>query len=242
MEITISYKVNDYPNDHNIAKLSNIIFNNIRILKIISNIYILEGNEKKELLKKPQEYKVFLERVIKSSVMTGFIKKEEAKEFLELWSSVSNEDLGIVLEQLISKLGPYNIENMTEFDKSMEVKVLETHEDNDFDVVFFDKKFSDGCKYGCNIKIKDYNEFHECKKNVCTFIPIRYDRELKKKIKKKLEFIRHTYDLKMSGKFYIPTFYPIVNCQREFLENYNSGQFSFIEILSVDDLYIRYSS
>ncbi|MDK2999578.1 hypothetical protein [Clostridium perfringens] len=241
MEITISYKNVTYPNNHIIAKLSNLIYNNIKILKLISNIYILGENQKEKFLEEPDKYRAFLEQVIKSGIVSGHIRKEEANEFLELWFSISDENLGHVLEQLIAKLGPYN-RNMCEYDKSMETKVFETNQENDFDVVFFDKKFSEGYNYGTNIKIKDYNEFHECKKNVCTFIPFKIDMRVKSNVKRKLDFIKNTYDLKKSGKYYIPTFYPIVYSQRDFLRDYSDGKFSFIEILSVDDLYLRYSS
>ena len=242
MTITISYKNITYPKNHIVYKLFNIILNNIKILKVISNIYMLEGKQKEKFLKDSNEYKAFLKKVIKSGVMTGNIKKEEASEFLELWCSISDEDLGIVLEQVICNLGPYNKNDIIEFDKSMQVKVLETNEKNDFDIVFFDKTFSEGYDYGCNIKISGYNEFHECKKNVCTFIPFNCNQRMGKSVKKKLDFIKSTYNLKKSGKYYIPTFYPIVYSQREFLNDYNLGEFSFIEILSIDDLYLRYSS
>ncbi|ELC8342867.1 hypothetical protein QYB73_002924 [Clostridium perfringens] len=241
MEITISYNETIYPDNHVVSKLSNIILNNIKVLKLISNIYILEGDQKEKFSEEPEEYKLFLKGIIKNGIMSGLINEEDAGEFLELWISISSEKLGNVLEQLIAKLGPYNCMSIEKFDKSMDAKVIETKVANDFDVIFFDEKFSAGHKKGNDIKIKDYNEFHECKKNVCTFIPTNPNAKLKKSVKNKLEFIKSTYDLKKSGKYYIPTFFPLVDSQREFLNEYKSGEFSFIEILSVNDLYFRYS-
>lgn len=241
MGITISYKNITYDKNNIVYKLFNIILNNTKILKVISNIYILEGSQKEKLSENLMEYKTFLEKVIKSGIMTGNIKKEEATEFLELWCSINNEKLGLVLEQLISGLGPYNGEELIECDKSMSVEIDEVNEKNNFDVVFFNKCFSEGHSYGEELEIQGYSEFHECKKNVCTFIPIDCNAKLKEKVGRKLIFIKKTHDLQKEGKYYIPTFYPIVNSQKKFLDEYDSGKFSFIEILSVDDLFKRYA-
>ncbi len=232
MEITINYNFKKYNESDIRTRLLNIILKNLKVLKVISNIYIHESG-------KGKLDSTILERIIKQSVRAGYININEANEFKNLWIKIDDEKIGDVLEQLIANLGPY--ESLNDFDKSMEVKVFETKMDNNFDVVFFDKSFSCNCKTGNNIKIQGDNEFHECKKNVCTYIPININSSLKDKVKRKLEFIKCTYDLQEKGRFYIPTFFPEVEQQREFLKEYKAGIYKFIDILSIEDIYSRYS-
>lgn len=57
-----------------------------------------------------------------------------------------------------------------------------------------------------------------------------------KKNREKLDFIKKTFDLHNEGKFFIPTFYPEVDSQREFLNIFENGIFNFIKILDIYDL------
>lgn len=241
MGITINYKNINYGKCHIITKLTNIILGNIDILKVISNLYIIEGNLKKKKNNDIVLKKKLWETSMKNSVIAGLITKDEADEFFILWNTISSENLGRVLEQIIAHLGPYNYEELVDFDKSMDVTVDETNIENSFDVVFFNKNFCEVIEKNKKIKITGYSEFHECKKNVCTYIPSDYNRELKDEVKRKLDFIKNTYSLMGSGDFYIPTLYPVVNSQREFLESYNDGEYSFIEILDIGQLHSKYS-
>ena len=232
MQITINYNLKKYNQSDIRSKLLNIILKNLEVLKVISNLYIYESGQGKLDSE-------ILDRFIKQGIRAGYIDINEANEFKNLWIKIDDEKIGDVLEQLIANLGPY--ENLNDFDKSMEVKVLETKMDNNFDVVFFDKSFSCGCKKGNDIKIQGDNEFHECKKNVCTYIPINSNSSLNDKVKRKLVFIKCTYDLQENGRFFIPTFFPEVGQQREFLKEYKDGIYKFIDILSIEDIYSRYS-
>lgn len=240
MGITINYKSIEYGKEHIITKLTNIILDNIKILKVISNLYLIEGNLKKEKIKDLSMKRTLWKSSIKNSIIAGLITKDEADEFLMLWNNISSENLGRVLEQLISNLGPYNYDEFIDFGKSMDVIVDETKINNSFDVVFFNKNICKIDEVEQKVEIKGYSEFHECKKNVCTYIPSDYNRELKNDVKRKLDFIKSTYTLLKDGDFYIPTLYPIVNSQREFLKVYNNGEYSFIEILDIGQLYSKY--
>ncbi|MCM0744963.1 hypothetical protein NB459_06430 [Clostridioides difficile] len=59
---------------------------------------------------------------------------------------------------------------------------------------------------------------------------------MNKGVSNKLKFIKATYELKKDNKFYIPTFFPMVKSQREFLQDYLDGEYNFIEILDIYQL------
>lgn len=234
MKLSISYNQIEYQQNHIVFKLSELILNNPNLLKVLANIYILiEELKKKKNVDKVKETEKIIKRSIKKSIYSGMIDEDLAKIFIKYWKEISSENLGRVLEQIVANMGPYNIEQFNDFHRSMEVKIPKTEMNNDFDVVFFEKEPIHNYKKGSKIEISGYSEFHECKKNVCTYIPNDPNVDLDKKVYNKLKFMKATYDLKKNGKFYIPTLFPIVNSQREFLQKYSNGEYKFIEVLDI---------
>ncbi|HBF5910326.1 TPA: hypothetical protein KRM68_001089 [Clostridioides difficile] len=237
MKITISYNQIIYQEEHIVFELSNLILDNPKLLTVLANIYILIGELKqKKNLDKEKQTKNIVRRVTKKALFSGWISEEIGQDFIRCWNEISSENLGKVLEQIISRIGPYDVEKFEDFHKSMEVKVTQTGMKNDFDVVFFERESNHCYKKGEYIDISGYGEFHECKKNICTYIPKDPKSDLDKRVSNKLKFIKATYELKKDNKFYIPTFFPMVKSQREFLQDYLNGEYNFIEILDIYQL------
>lgn len=238
MALTITYKKKRYPKENSITLLTNLIKKNINLLKIISSLYILKDDYKKY---SQDSYKLRVQKAIKRGVISGYINRDVGNKFYELWIEISNEGIGEVLEQLISNIGPYKIGNFSRFNSSMQVKIDEIERKNDYDVVFFEDEYIGDSKEGNKILIDGFIEFHECKKNVCTFIPCDFSKDISsnrnyKQVYNKLEFMYDTYTKHTNGEFYIPTFFPMVDSQREFLNKYDNGKYSFINILDIDQI------
>ncbi|HBJ1648970.1 hypothetical protein [Clostridium sp. ZBS20] len=237
MPITISYKIKKYNKDHIVYKMKELILKNYRLLEVIANIYILLDDFNNDNRIVNDENEKIICSIIRKSVMSGYITREVAQEFSLLWAQIKSEELGLVLEQIIANIGPCEVfkEN---YDLSMDVKVDETKIEKDFDVVFFSDIYSKNKNHSKNkkIKISGKSEFHECKKNVCTFIPCDPGKELKEKPKKKLDFIKKTYELHNEGKYFIPTLFPQVESQQRFLNKYEDGIYNFIKILDIYNL------
>lgn len=136
MSITISYKLKKYSSTHIVYRMKELILRNKTLLKVMANIYIMLDEEKKDENLINEENKEVIAMIVKKAIRSGWISKEVSKEFIELWSNINSEQLGLVLEQVISVIGP--CETIYEdFDLSMEVEVEETKEKKNFDVVFF---------------------------------------------------------------------------------------------------------
>lgn len=235
MAITISYKVKHYPNSHIVYKMKELILENKYLLEVVANIYTaLDDVEVEEKLADSSNIRIIC-KIVRKHIRTGRITQEVGSKFLELWESITNEQLGLVLEQIVSRIGPFNMRR-EDVDLSMDVKIYETNKQKDFDVVFFNSMYSVNKNYGSRISIEGNSEFHECKKNICTYIPYDPRNELRVKTKEKLDFIEETHSLHNEAKFYMPTLHAIVNQQREFLEKYQNGKYNFINIIDIKEL------
>lgn len=238
MAIEITYKVITYPSSSKIYRLTNLIKNNNRLLIVIGSAFLLLDKVGDKRVT-DVSYNEKLAKSVKRGVLAGLISAEVGEQFLEMWLGMRNEELGRVLEQIIANNGPWNTKELREHDKSMEVKIKQTGKENDFDVVFFNKRFSENSNYGQAITIDGYSEFYECKKNICTFVPANPNKKIEAKVRKKLEFIRESYLIHNCGAYYIPTFFANVKSQRRFLTEYENGRFEFIKILNIEDLIER---
>lgn len=231
LENKITYKGNDL-----IKKLTLLIIDNPNILNFMANYYLYLDDEK--IKENIDAKKNVLTILISRNIATGKIcdKNFDFEKFRDIFLKVNNEDLGKVLENIIVYIGPYKKEKFNQINISRDTKIFETEMDNDFDVVFFDK-FSEDISIN-SVQIYGYNEFFECKKNVCTFIPYDSDKQLKQHIENKLKFIKKVYDIKNNnGNFYIATFFPKVTAQQDFLKHYNNGEYSFLKILDIFKIY-----
>lgn len=236
MAIKINYSDKYYQKGHEIRELSDLIINNMELLHLLSQACMIYEKAKKD--NKNIKVEDMLEKSINICVFTGDVSTDIALDFKKKWMNMSAQKIGIVLEQIIAVKGPYkNILNNV--DHSRDVKVYKTNLDNNFDVVFFEKKHNLNNRCEQTINIDGYIEFHECKKNICNHIPNDINKELKKDMKNKIELIKRTKELVVSGGFYIPTFYVNVKAQEKYLDVIGCG---YVEILNIDKLIERYCS
>lgn len=227
-------KIDNKPPESIDNKLLNLIIENTDLLRVISDMDVAIT------IKKIKKEHFDLEQIIDSSledqVLFEVIEKNIADEFKKLWLETSNEKIGIILEKLISYFGPFKLKCKV-LGCSRESKVYDTGKDNDFDVIFYDKKSADYTNDGKYIQIESHEiEFHECKKNVCTYIPCKKEL-LEKGCKKKLEFIMDVHKMVDKSMFYIPTFKYDTSGPQKFL---NDNGYDFIEILNIRKIINRY--
>lgn len=234
MKLTVNNNKIESITNNEISKLTCIIYENINILRMISVIELM--SEKDEVSLKQSLEKGMVESILKQSLQSGWIESiEEGLEAVNLYLNLSKENRGLLLENIIFTMGPLD-KNLGLNSKLREVNVKETGLQNDFDVVFFSNSIPHESKGIYKLKIYGDIEFHECKKNIVNFIPYDSKCHLKRGVKNKLKYIKKVYDLKSDGKFYIPTFSGEVDAQIEFLEEYEKGTYSFIEILELDEV------
>lgn len=231
MAIQISYKDKTYQKGHEIKVLSDLIIDNINLLNLLGELYMAYDKSKDK-----NKFNELLEKYMNIYVLTGDVSEEVASAFKERWINMSNENIGIVLEQLIANKGPYKpiFDNV---DYSTDVVVHNTGRKNNFDIVFFENNHNLKARSGQTIDIEGYIEFHECKKNICNEIPVDPGKRLKNSMRKKIELISLTNDLVEEGNFYFPTLHINVESQQSYLNDLGYG---YIEILNIDKLITRY--
>lgn len=233
--IEINYKHIIYPDEHNVSKILNLITTNLNFLDLISHIYFFQKDLNKKKVIDEEKFKL-LKGIVTKFVMLQKISTNGGNEFINLWIKLTNKNISDLLEQLIFTIGPFNNYcSYKDLGKSMEVKIKYTGLQSNFDVVFFEKVV--GCEYiqNRNVFASGIIEYHECKTDICTFIPsdTKYFNE---KYRNKMELFFETYKLRNSDKFYIPTFHKNPLSQRKYLDEYEEGKYKFIEIIDIDKI------
>lgn len=137
MSITITYNIKTYQTSSVIYRMKELILNNNKLLKVISNIYIMLdfGDENEKIINATNIS--IISKVIRKGVMAGWIDKEVSEEFLKILENITSKQLGFVLEQIVADIGPY--EEMETSNYSMDVKidgVEEVNKNKNFDVFF----------------------------------------------------------------------------------------------------------
>ena len=208
-----------------------LVNENKNLLKCVSYL-----SARKELLPKgtfdmDKQTRKALETLIKA----GKINETEAKKFEDKWMTLTHDDIGELLEAIVVFFGPYKYKfNQKRY--SLESKIYEVEENNNFDVIFYDYTKSKQplqLKGTQKIKVSGELEFHECKKNVSNVIPYDESKELADKDKKKFDFMKKINEIVSNSQFFIPTFSYNVDYPQKYLKNNNYG---FIHIVSVKEL------
>lgn len=216
------------------SRLLELIIEYSHLLTVISNVDVDISMKKKH--KEAYNLSDILDYYLEDLIMFEIITKEIGAEFKQLWIDTSSEDLGILLEEIITYFGPFQC-SYDQLGYSRESKVYNTNKENNFDIVFYNKDLSSIVENGKYIEIEEsIIEFHECKKNVCNFIPCKKEL-LKDDHKRKLDFIKDVHDILNKSLFYIPTFKYYTRGSEEFLKN---NGYDFIEILGIKKIMDRY--
>lgn len=235
------YESEDYKDE--VKELGELIAKSPDLLKLVyKTIVIFKKQEKVQA----ELYKY--QSIMKKEGLIKSIDTYVVEKFIELWSSLNNEDIGRVLEEVIANLGPLYMSDNTAtirdciiFNISAEEKIkLNQHEQKNFDVVFC-KEIQELYKESFDKKVIVINkdaEFHECKKNITNCIP--NETEAYKDMEEKLIFIKKVYEylkenamLSLNDRFFIPTFSYNTYAQQEYLDK---NGYEFIKIIGIDFL------
>lgn len=233
--IEINYKHITYDNNHNVKKLVDMVTSNLNFLDLISELYFFRKNLDKDNVPLHDKIKL-LKGILNRFVLLKKITKSEGDYFVNLCTKLKTKDISDLLEQIVFIIGPFeDINQYNNLGKSMSVKINFTELDTDFDVVFFDKLDDCDYKLGNNVFAGGIIEYHECKSDICTFIPENPARE-NKRYKTKMDLFIKTYESRPNDRFFIPTFHRKPNAQRKYLQEHNNGKYNFIKIVDVNEL------
>lgn len=231
--VTISYQIKKNVNKK-IEEVLALINLNHYFLEVIARIDINMNMNKLKKSNKISKVEI-INNILEEIELTGEIPRPLLDEFKGKWVSLSNEEIGTFLEELIAMFGPYEEIRFTDFDYSRNSSVREINSEKDFDVIFYDTN-----QYKNNndreISIGCLSEFHECKKNIRNEIP-RDKKKKEFKFKQKLEYMKEVYKLNQKAKYFIPTLAYDVQSSQEYL---NENGYSFFRIISIKDIIERY--
>lgn len=135
----------------------------VAISKINININILRESE-------DDDTGIITKSVLEDLMLSGDVTEGAANKFMELWLKTSEEKKGDLLEELISQLGPYKFK-YGNLGYSRGSRIYNVGEDKKFDVIFYNKETAILYREKRIVFINGEIEFHECKKNVCNYVP-----------------------------------------------------------------------
>ncbi len=244
MKLEIDKRVSIYPKGTPIYELTTLIMNNRILFDLIDNINVIEGMV--EEVEVEIDISTIIGKAIDNIKVTKKINDENLKRFKYLWEEMSAEDKGIVLEQVVSRLGAYHYIHTDKYANGARVYTIENdsqkhviNKQNNFDIIFYmSKELKDIDKRKIEIQVCEGIEFHEAKKNVNNEIPADENGKIKRSMKNKLELMQEIYRHYPDGKYYIPTFSTFIHNSQKYLK---AKGYEFVEIISVKQLYERYS-
>ncbi len=234
-------------NDDQINKLINSLDKNFSIAQLIC-YFVLKINIEKSRSKSItiEVKKEILDYLFEQYELTGEIELEEYNEIKDCLINFLPEISGKFLEILVAKIGPFTELSECNYDKCFESKVYHEsiNSNHNFDVIFFDKISTQYIESKNRIQIDTLTEFHECKNNICNWLPCNM-REFfclpkYNDAKNKLLFIKKVHKItKHDGRFYMPTFAYNVRARQECLDR---NKYSFIKIINIEDLLQKISN
>lgn len=150
---------------------------------------------------------------------------------------------GYLLERLFYQFGSSKLEYKN-VGVSCESRIYHSSikTNHNLDIIFYDSDLaSKQSAEEDKILISKDSEYHECKNNICNWLPCKkkdlYRGRKYKEVKRKLKFIDKVDKItKQEGKFYIPTFAANVTAKQEFLNDLGA---TYITILNIDDVIKR---
>lgn len=245
MFVKLDKKCKKYPKEHIISILGDFFLENPWAFHVVDSFQVKSKLLKNKKDEWPEER--ILDYVLEELKDIYDIENCEREEFKDLWCKISNEDIGLLLEHLVSRLGSYyfphknnsfvNESKVYEIQRENGVKIIK--QENDFDVIFF---YDENCS--CNderliVSVLNGIEFHEAKKNVTNEIPNNLTRDPHKRMKNKLELMKEIHEVYPNGKYFISTFSSFVDPCQNYLD---MNGYDFVEILCVNKLMDRYFS